>query len=67
MYFAIENYFVQSAIDDALGSIYEALSPFQKLESSSKPWRKADNWKIAREISLEQLENTDLGKLLFSL
>ena len=64
---AIENYFVQSSIDDALGPIYEALQPFQKLESSAKPWRKADNWKIAREMSLEPLENTDLGKLLFSL
>lgn len=63
---ATENYFTDRAIKLAIAEGYKALKPFQKLKEGT-PWGKGENWKIARELSLEEIETTDLGKFLASI
>lgn len=62
---ALENYFPQSAIDTALGAGREALSHFDQLPKAA--WPKAHNWKIARSMTREALDGTDLGRFLDEL
>jgi hypothetical protein len=62
-----ENYFEENGIKRALGREFNPLNPFEKLKSSSKPWHKSENWRIARETTFKDIENTDLGQFLNSL
>jgi len=64
---ATENYFERNGIHRALGKEYEPLEFYQKLKASHKPWRKSDNWRIARETEFADIKDTDLGKFLTSL
>ncbi len=64
---ATENYFTDQAIKKVMGSKYSALQPYERLEDASLGWAKADNWRIAREMSRAELEATDLGEFLQSL
>ena len=64
---ATENYLERNGIHKVLGSEYEPLEPYQRLKSSSKPWHKSNNWRIARETDFKDIEDTDLGKFLSAL
>lgn len=57
---ATENYLLEPAIQKVKGSRYKALGEFQKLDKADPPWSKSENWKIAREMELSELEGTDL-------
>ena len=65
---AIENYFTSSAIKSALGDeSYAALEPFERLKDAQKYWSKSKNWLIVREMSMDDLKNTDLYEFLLAL
>jgi ABC-type cobalamin/Fe3+-siderophores transport system ATPase subunit len=64
---AIENYFSERAIKKVQGPTYQALTPFQKRETLSPMWPKTENWRIAREMTLDELRATDLGRFLEKL
>ena len=57
---ATENYLSEPAIQKVKGSKYKALGEFQKLNEADFPWSKSENWKIAREMELEDLKGTDI-------
>ncbi len=61
---AIENYFTDAAVKNVLGSGYRALAPYEKLNEVSPSWSKPENWRIAREMLIADLEATDLGAFL---
>lgn len=65
---AIENYFPEHAIQSVLGSKYHALQPYEKLKKAPNGWNKMDyNWRIAKEMTIEELLATDFGEFLNSL
>lgn len=64
---ATENYFTDRAIKTALGSEYEQLGEYQRLKDANLKWNKRDNWRIAREMTLNDLQGTDLNAFLESL
>lgn len=64
---AIENYFSNEAIRRVKGDKYQALGPYQARQEVSPVWAKAENWRIARETTLKDLEGMDLGNFLASL
>ncbi len=64
---AIENYFTDRAVKKVKGDKYRALQPYEKLAAVSPSWSKSENWRIAREMTLSELEGTDLGEFLNSL
>jgi hypothetical protein len=64
---AIENYFTDRAVKKIKGDKYRALAPFERLGQITPAWAKQENWRIAREMSLEELNGTDLGAFLASL
>ena len=64
---AIENYLTKEAVQKIKGNKYIALEPYQKLEDTSLAWAKHENWRIAREMNLNEIEDTDLGEFLKSL
>ncbi len=64
---ALENYFTDDAIKRVFGSQYSKLDPFEKLGQESRSWGKNGNWRIALEMSIEDLNGTDLGRFLKSL
>lgn len=66
-YRAIENYFTDNAVKSVKGGEYKALKPYEKLSESCAPWGKHENWKIAREMTLEEIYQTDIGKFLSSI
>ena len=55
------------AIKAIKGEKYQSLGPYDKLSSASLSWGKQETWRIAREMTLEELDQTDLGKFLSSL
>ena len=57
---AIENYFPDKAVKAAFGNSFSELGRFDLLKDAANPWRKSDNWKIARQIQKEDLAGTDL-------
>lgn len=61
---AIENYLTDTAVKKVKGDKYRALGPYEKRESVTPMWGKAENWRIAREMSIEDLAATDLGPFL---
>jgi ABC-type branched-subunit amino acid transport system ATPase component len=64
---ATENYLSDRAVKQIKGDAYRSLHSFEKLKDASPTWAKSENWKIAREMTLNDLENTDLGSFLRSL
>jgi len=65
---SIENYFSDRAVKAEKGEKYRALEPYEKLNQVSPAWGKAENWRIARQMTREELESTDdLGTFLKSL
>jgi energy-coupling factor transporter ATP-binding protein EcfA2 len=63
---AFENYFTAAALQRAKGAGHTELGAHQALKDASRPWAKRDNWRIAREMTRDELESTDLGKFLAS-
>ena len=61
---ATENYLTEAAVKRVKGSNYRALEPFELLKNLPNGWAKADNWRIAREMTKHDLEATDLGQFL---
>ncbi|MDZ7965799.1 MAG: AAA family ATPase [Nostoc sp. DedSLP03] len=66
-YRATENYFTDKAVKLVKGDNYSALQPYEKLENARYGWRKSENWRIAKEMTLDELELTDFGQFLKSL
>ena len=64
---AIENYLSDRAVKSVWGSNYQALQPFELLRSAKLGWGKSDNWRIAREMTRQEFDGTDLGEFLESL
>jgi hypothetical protein len=64
---AIENYFSDEAVKKAFGTHYRALHPYEKLKDISPAWGKSENWRIAREMTIPEVEGTDLGQFLATL
>lgn len=59
---ATENYFTAVAIKKVVGQHAQALSPFD--DPKKIEWTKNDNWRIAKEMQLEDLRNTDIGEFI---
>jgi energy-coupling factor transporter ATP-binding protein EcfA2 len=64
---AIENYLTTSAIQNVKGDKYSALQPYEKLSQVAFPWSKAENWRIAQEMTKAELDETDIGQFFSSL
>lgn len=64
---ALENYFSDRSVKAIKGEKYRCLNPYEKLEDASLSWGKQENWRIAREMTREELDQTDLGMFLGSL
>jgi len=56
----MENYFTERAIQLVKGPKYRSLHPYEKLSETPLGWAKNENWKIAREMTLDELNGTDL-------
>jgi hypothetical protein len=59
---AFENYLTDNAIKSLFGAEYRALSPFEKLADVKPHWSKSLNWKIAEKMTLNDINDTDLGR-----
>ena len=64
---AIENYFTEHAIRKVMGTKYRALENYERLHDADPCWAKQDSWRIAREMTLDELNDTDLGPFLNSI
>jgi ABC-type lipoprotein export system ATPase subunit len=61
---AIENYFTPRAVEAATGVACTAIGPYDTLDGR---WSKADNYKIARATTWEEIADTDLGQFIENL
>lgn len=64
---ATENYFTDAAVKAAKGQNFKALGEFETLRSAAPRWNKSENWRIAREMSKQDLDVNDLGQFLAAL
>jgi ABC-type Mn2+/Zn2+ transport system ATPase subunit len=64
---AFENYLAEHAIRAIKGPKYSALGRYQLLNDGDSGWGKHENWRIAREMSREDVLATDIGKFLEGL
>src|SRR2546422_130262 len=64
---AFENYLTDAALKRVKGFSYRALQPFESLSAINPAWGKAENWRIARAMTVADLESTDLGHFLDSI
>jgi ABC-type cobalamin/Fe3+-siderophores transport system ATPase subunit len=60
---SLENYFTENAIQRVFGSRLTALSEFGDIKAAGG-WSKADNWKIAQNMRLDDIASTDLLSFL---
>jgi energy-coupling factor transporter ATP-binding protein EcfA2 len=58
---ALENYFTEFAIARAFPNV--SLRPLGHFDRKP-PWSKRDNWRIAAEMTIDDIAETDLGKFL---
>ena len=56
-----------AAVKKVKGAKYRALSQFEKLTDVVPSWSKSENWRIAREMDLDEIRGTDLLHYLESL
>ncbi len=64
---ATENYFTERAIQNILGSKFRALKEFEALRELTPRWRKSENWRIAAEMTLDEITSTDINELFAAL
>lgn len=64
---AIENYFPDRAVKVVKGDAHRALEPYERLRDVRPSWSKSENWRIAGEMTLAELEGTDLGAHLAAM
>jgi hypothetical protein len=65
---SIENYLTEGAIRSVKGDEFRSLAPYEPLSGlGNVVWSKRENWKIARRMTREDIEGTDLGKFLARL
>ena len=64
---AFENYFTDRAVKAAFGEAFSMLEPYQALRDAPNGWSKVDNWKIARQMTIEELSGTDVGEFIKSI
>jgi energy-coupling factor transporter ATP-binding protein EcfA2 len=64
---ALENYFTDRAVQAAFGGAFSALEPYQALRDVPNGWSKSENWKIARQMTIDELSGTDLGAFIESV
>ncbi len=64
---SIENYFTERSVRNALNDRSKlALGEYDLLNQGIN-WRKNENWKIAKEMTRDEVEVTDLGQFLIDL
>jgi hypothetical protein len=64
---ATENYFPEHAVQAVYGPASRALGTYERPKEAGFSWSKANNWRVARRISRDDLQGTDLATLLESL
>lgn len=64
---ATENYLNDRVVKKMKGPSFTALGPFEKIKSVQNGWSKSDNWLMAREMTGEEWDQTDLGQFIASL
>jgi hypothetical protein len=64
---AIENYFSDRAVKATFGEKYRALGFYERLSDAAPAWSKRDNWRLAREMNIDEFIDTDLGNFLRDL
>jgi ABC-type cobalamin/Fe3+-siderophores transport system ATPase subunit len=63
---ALENYFTENAVGRAFGHEVRSLERYEK-KGSRHGWPKTGNWRIAAEMTKDELDGTDLGGFLKEL
>lgn len=61
---ALENYFTDAAVKAIKGDKYRALGTFEALTDVQPTWSKNENWRIAAEMTRDDLDATDIGAFL---
>lgn len=64
---ALENYLTDGAVKAVKGENYRALGEFEALSSVNPRWGKGENWRIAAEMTRQDLDSTDIGGFLSEL
>jgi ABC-type cobalamin/Fe3+-siderophores transport system ATPase subunit len=64
---ALENYMTDAAVKAIKGPKYRGLGPYEALRDAEQPWAKNENWRIAGEMTREDLDATDVGAFLTTL
>ena len=50
-----------------MGEEFRSLGAYEAFNDVSPRWSKEENWRIAREMTLDEINSTDLGQFLKSL
>jgi AAA domain, putative AbiEii toxin, Type IV TA system len=61
---AIENYFPEHAVQATYGPQGRGLGPYELAKEAGFGWNKARNWRVAREMRKDDLQDSDLAELL---
>lgn len=64
---ATENYLTDRAVKAVKGENFSALAHYEARKGHSPVWGKSENWKIAREMTKDELSKSDLGRILAAL
>ena len=64
---ATENYLTDRCVKQEFGDAYTALGDFGATSDVPKFWGKTENWRAARKLTREELDQTDIGEFLSAL
>ena len=64
---ATENYFPDHVVKRVFGANYRALAPYERLSDANPHWSKSQNWKMAADMTFDEILRTDLGQFLEAL
>jgi len=61
---ATENYLSEAAIKECFGQNQRAFGPYETWAEVKPGWRKEDNWRIAAQMTWNDIVDTDIGAFL---
>lgn len=61
---SLENYYSDRVVKKVFGEQFREFGPYGSRDAGGQWWAKSDGWKLAREMTVDELQGSDLGEII---